>query len=104
MITIVQITKQYGKAGFSGINLHAKHDEITSEQFAHSWSDAVEYVKTLPLMVDAEVTDPGYGRMFFFSQWQGRDEFGNSLYRPDLSDITHERTMIAIALRRTITV
>ena len=101
MITIIQSTKQYGKAGFSGINLHGEHDEQTGEQFAHSFGDAVQYVKALPLMTNAEVTDPGDGRMFFFSQWLERDEFA-ALYRPELNGITHERTMIGIAVRETI--
>lgn len=103
MITIIQTTHQYGKAGFCGINHHGEHDEITGEQFAHSFGDAEQYVRALPLMADAEVTDPSDGRKFFHSQWRERDEFV-ALYRPELDGITHERVMIGIAVRETITV
>ena len=99
MSTAIVTTTQYGKQQFSGINHMGELDEDGSEQYAHSFGDAREYVESLPLMQGCEVMNPQDGRMFFWSQWQEVD-WAHSLYNP--GNASHQRTMIGIAVRETI--
>lgn len=102
-IVIVKRTIEYGKQRVDGgISPMPEITKDRDEAFAHSREEAVRWVESLPQFKDAEIVNPGDGRIFYYSQWVLADWAW--AFDPDLPEAkaTHQRTVIGIAARNTL--